>query len=708
NCGCGRHEHHDHDGGCGCGHQEHHDHDEGCGCGHQEHHDHDEGCGCGHQEHHDHDEGCGCGHQEHHDHDGGCGCGHQEHHDHDGGCGCGHGDGCGCGHDHGDAQVSRLDLWLLGGAIALFLISFLPVGNFALPLLLAATLLAGYRLFWDGIRALPRGGLDEMTLMLIAVAAAFAIGEYREAVIVTVLFRIGQYFEALAVSRSRRDIEALTKIRPETANLLVDGEYVSSPAAEIPVGSTILIRAGERVPLDCVVLSGETMLDTSALTGESVPRPAAPGDRVLSGMVNAEGAVTCRTVNAFEDSAASRILQMVQDSAAKKGNAEKMISRFARVYTPAVVAAAVLLAVLPPLLGLGDWGTWISRSLVFLVASCPCALVISIPLSYFAGVGACSKKGVLVKGSKYIELLAKPVNVVLDKTGTLTTGRLKVTKVESLSQLDEKEILRLAAIGESGSSHPMAQAVTASQGGVSLEGVSELKEITGKGVAFSLDGKQYYCGSRRLLEAQGIPLEDLPQANIYLADKSRVLGCILVSDEVRDDAAETIRRLKEAGVQRTVMLTGDSEAAALAIQAQSGVDEIHAGLLPEDKVRYLEEIRRSGVTVFAGDGMNDAPVLSMADVGVAMGLGTDVAIEAADAVLVSDRLGALADGIRLAKRTSSTARFNMVFALGIKAVVLVLGACGLAQMWMAVFADVGVAVLAILNATRLLRTKRNR
>lgn len=640
-----------------------------------------------------------CGH-EHRHHDG-CGCGHDhEHHHHD---------GCGCGHDHEHVKTSKADLWLIAGAVALFILALFPLPEaVCMALLAASVLLAGYKLFWQGFKGLFRGSLDEMTLLFIAAAAAFVIGEHREAAVVTILFRVGQYLEELAVARSQRDIAALTRIRPETANLLSGGEYIETPAEDIPVGSEILIRAGEKVPLDCVVLSGETTLDTSALTGESEPRPAAAGDSLLSGMVNAEGAIVCRTTNAFEDSAASRIIQMVQESSAKKGRAEKMISRFARVYTPAIVAAALLLAVLPPLLGFGPWSQWIGRSLVFLVASCPCALVISIPLSFFAGVGACSRKGVLVKGSRYMEMLARPVNVVFDKTGTLTTGRLEVTEVVSLSDMGEEEILRLAAVGESGSSHPMAQAVTARQGTVDLTGVSEVREVAGKGVSFLVDGVQYFCGSQKLLSWAGIPAQGLPEANIYLADEKRVLGCLRVRDVLRDDAGETLKKLKAMGVQKTVMLTGDSEAAAREIQAQSGVDEIHSGLLPEDKVRHLEQIKKTGVTVFVGDGMNDAPVLSMADVGVAMGLGTDAAIEAADAVLLSDRLGALADGIRLARRTRGIARFNIAFALGIKAVVLVLGACGLAQMWMAVFADVGVSVIAVLNATRLLGKGKGR
>ncbi|MCI5801198.1 MAG: cadmium-translocating P-type ATPase [Oscillospiraceae bacterium] len=668
------------------------EHTETEGCGHEE------GCGCGH-EHHGHEEGCGCGH-EHHDHGDGCGCGH-EHHGHGDGC------GCGCGHDHEHVSTTGIDLWLIAGSVLLFGLSFLPVGGAVRVVLLAGSvLLAGYKLFWQGLKGLFRGSLDEMTLLLIAAAAAFVIGEQREAAIVTILFRIGQHLEELAVARSKRNIEALTKIRPETANLLRDGEYTETPAEDVPVGSEILVRAGEKVPLDCVVLSGETTLDTSALTGESVPRPASAGDTLLSGMVNAEGAVVCRTVSAFEDSAASRIIQMVQESSAKKGKAEKMISRFARVYTPAVVIAALFLAVLPPLLGFGSWSQWIGRSLVFLVASCPCALVISIPLSFFAGVGACSKKGVLVKGSRYMELLARPVSVVFDKTGTLTTGKLEVTEIISLSGMAEEGILRLAAIGESGSTHPMAQAVLARQGETGLSGAGNFREITGKGVSFSVDGANYFCGSRKLLKAQGIPEEGLPEANIYLADETRALGCIRVKDVLRDDAKETLERLKAMGVRRTVMLTGDSEGAAREIQAQSGVDEFHAGLLPEDKVKYLEQIRSEGTTVFVGDGMNDAPVLAMADVGVAMGLGTDAAIEAADAVLISDRLGSLADGIGLARRTKSIARFNIVFALGIKAAVLILGACGLAQMWLAVFADVGVSIIAVLNSSRILRSQK--
>ncbi len=701
-CGCG-HEHHGYEH-CGCGHG-HHEHDH-CGCGH-EHHGH-EHCGCGH-EHHGH-EHCGCGHEHHHEHGAGCSCGL----DHDislescidDGCSC----GCGCGHDHDHGHSEKGSPWIpIGIAAGLAVVGMLPfLPGFAGNLLLtAACILAGWPLFRAGLNGMIRFHLDETALLLIAAVAAIALGEFREAALVVILFRLGNQLENLAIARSKKNIAALTKIRPETANLLADGTVQEVSAKSVPVGSVILIKPGERVPLDAVIESGESSLDTAAITGESLPRETKAGDKVLSGMINRDGALQCRTVSSFSDSTASRIIQLVEESSVKKGQTEKLISKFARYYTPIIIVLALALTFLPPLLGQGPVSMWLQRALVFLVASCPCALVISIPLSFFAGIGAGSRRGILVKGSKSMEILAKLHSAVFDKTGTLTTGHLTVTEVHSLDEsLSEEELLHLCAVGESFSSHPMAQAVVEHYGKADSSAVSDYQELSGMGVRFSLKGKAYLCGGTRLLNANGIDTASLPEANIYLAQDGRVLGYLTVADTLRDDAKEVLSQLKKLGLRRTVMLTGDNAATAEKIRLACGADTVKADLLPHQKVEEMEKIKADGPALFVGDGMNDAPVLAMADVGVAMGLGTDAAIEAADVVLVADRLSGLVDAIKLSRRTLSIARFNIVFALGVKAVVLLLGALGHAAMWMAVFADVGVSILCVLNSTRILASKK--
>ena len=713
-CGCG-HDHHEHKH-CGCGHEHHHE-QKHCGCGHK-HHGH-EHCGCGH-EHHGH-EHCGCGH-EHHEHKH-CGCGHG-HHEHGDGCSCGLDHdislesciddgcscGCGCVHDHDHGHSEKGSPWIpIGIAAGLAVVGMLPfLPGFAGNLLLtAACILAGWPLFRAGLKGMIRFHLDETALLLIAAVAAIALGELREAALVVILFRLGNQLENLAIARSKKNIAALTKIRPETANLLTDGTVQEVSAKSVPVGSVILIKPGERVPLDAVIESGESSLDTAAITGESLPRETKAGDKVLSGMINRDGALQCRTVSSFSDSTASRIIQLVQESSAKKGQTEKLISKFARYYTPIIIVLALALTFLPPLLGQGPVSMWLQRALVFLVASCPCALVISIPLSFFAGIGAGSRRGILVKGSKSMEILAKLHSAVFDKTGTLTTGRLTVTEVHSLDEsISEEELLHLCAVGESFSSHPMAQAVVEHYGKADPSAVSDYQEISGMGVRFSLKGKAYLCGGTRLLNANGIGTASLPEANIYLAQDGRVLGYLTVADTLRDDAKEVLSQLKKLGLRRTVMLTGDNAATAAKIRLACGADTVKADLLPHQKVEEMEKIKADGPALFVGDGMNDAPVLAMADVGVAMGLGTDAAIEAADVVLVADRLSGLVDAVKLSRRTLSIARFNIVFALGVKAVVLLLGALGHAAMWMAVFADVGVSILCVLNSTRILASKK--
>jgi len=617
-------------------------------------------------------------------------------------------------HSHGGEQISSLKqdiISVIAAAVVAVAAYFTPYATpypaVQIALYLAAILIAGLPVFREGIKGIFHLQLEEMALMTIAVTAACIIGEFPEAMLVTVLFRLGEILEDLAVSRSRREVEAITKIIPENANLLgADGAATVVGAKELALGSKILIKSGERVPVDCRILSGSSSLDTSSLTGESIAREVSPGELCLSGSINLGGSLVCETVSTFADSTAAKIVEMVRDSAAQKGNTERFITRFARVYTPLVILAAVLLAVAAPLLGLGTFTMWLSRALVLLVASCPCALVISIPLSFFAGIGACSKNGVLVKGSKYMEALAQADTVVFDKTGTLTTGALSVDTVTAARNSSREEVLRLSALCESYSNHPIAKAVVSAHGAVDTAEVEECRELTSYGMRAVLkNGDVLLCGSRRLMERFDVPMDGLPEANVYLARGGAALGAVSVCDSPRPDAADTILELKELGIRRTVMLTGDGGAAAEKTRALVGLDEARHDLLPADKVENFAEIKKTsaGKTIYVGDGINDAPVLAAADAGVAMGLASDAAIETADVVLLSDKLRSLPQAIRITRRVTRLARFNVAFALTVKALVFVLTVFGMATMWMAVFADVGVSILAVLNATRALR-----
>ena len=615
---------------------------------------------------------------------------------------------CGCSRERGGEDGSRKrDILAIAGAIVIAVPAFIiGEGIGRLVLMLTAILLVGFPIFLQGIKNIFKLDLEELSLLTIAVTAACIIGEYPEALLVTLLFRIGEMLEDIAVSRSRREVEAITKIIPENANLILpDRKIKIVNARELIPGEQILIKSGERVPVDGIVISGESSLDTSSLTGESAPREVLAGEIVLSGSVNIGGVLTVETTSAFENSTAARIIEMVKDAAARKGNTERMISRFARVYTPIVITVSLLVSVLPPLLGFGTFAQWIGRSLVFLVASCPCALVISVPLSFFAGIGAASKQGMLIKGSRYIEALAKAECVVFDKTGTLTEGKLSVSEVEAVEGYSADEMLRLAAICETYSNHPIAQAIVQHVGEVYSANAVHIEEITAYGISAEIDGDTVLCGSARLMEREGIAVEALESANVYVARAGRLLGAIRLFDNPRNDAKAAVDALRSIGVTRAVMLTGDSRPAAEKTGEILELDEVQAELLPEDKVESLQRIRagHSGKTVFVGDGVNDAPVLAVADVGVAMGFGSDSAIEAADVVLLSDRLSLLPQAIRIAKRTSSIARFNICFALAIKLAVFALAFFGIAQMWMAVFADVGVSIIAVMNATRALR-----
>ena len=685
---CGHGHEHDHSA---CGHDHGHGHDHSA-CGHDHGHGHDHSA-CGHDHGHDHDHSA-CGHG--HDHSA-CGCGHDHDHDHEHGCACGH------DHSHGPEAPK----WVFPAAVALFALGLvfehvlhLPVWASAVSHGLAAVL-SGYGVFIDGVKNLVKLNFTENVLMSIAVIVAFCLGEFGEAAAVAILFNLGERAEEIAESRSRRSITALTEMRPDTARVLRGGaEQIVSPAT-VAVDEMVAVNPYERIPLDGVIAEGSSYIDNAALTGESVPVEVAPGDSVLSGGVNGSARLVLRVTRAFEDSTASRILRMIEESSARKSNAEKLITRFARVYTPIVLVLAILVAVLPPLLGLGAFTVWLYRALTMLVASCPCALVISVPLGFFAGIGAESKIGMLIKGGKYLEALAKTDAVVLDKTGTITTGTLSVSSVWTAEGVSEQALLKLAASAEALSTHPVAKAIRAAAG--DAPEAEEIREIAGRGIEAVVGGKRILAGRSTFLQENGVDVSQLPACTVAIAADGRAVGGIVLADTVKPDSAAAIADMKKTGVREVVMLTGDNETAAQAVAAQVGVTDYRAGLLPQDKAKAVEAMQ--GRRVFVGDGVNDAPVLAAADCGVAVGLGSQAAIETADAVLSSGSLALLPRAIRLARRSMNVIRFNIVFALATKAAVILCIPFGFVPMWVGVFADVGVTALTVLNTMRILRFK---
>ena len=639
--------------------------------------------------------------------------GSHEHHDRHDRC---HGGGCDHEHEHshshGHGKKGKIKNILLAASIALgaaaLVLHLLSAGAAAhwtvFALSLAATLAAGYDVFLKGFKNAFRLRIEETVLITVAVIAAFFLGEYVEAAMVTILFSIGEFIEDLAVGKSRRDIEKLSQIRPDNATLLEGGKEITVPADSVKIGSSILIKPHERIPLDGVVISGSSSLDLSALTGESLPQSAGAGSEVLSGAMNGEGLLTLRTTKEFGDSTATRILRLVEDAAAKKGQREKLITRFANIYTPIVVGLAFLIAVLPPLLGLGSFSEWIYRALVVLVASCPCAIVISVPLSYYSGIGAGSRMGVLIKGSKYLEVLAKADAFVFDKTGTLTTGKITVSDVYACGGFSKKEVLSLAAACEKYSTHPIAVAIKekSAESEIALSGY---REIAGCGTSAIYNGKELLCGNSKLL-SQGVPEELRGKNAVYLIYGGKLIGALEISDALRPEAKDVLSQLDSLGIKKKLMLTGDAELNAAQTQKQLGSIEYRAELMPQDKLSEITKIQESGSAVcFVGDGINDAPVLSKSDCGIAMGLGSEAAIEAADAVLSSGDLSALPKAIRLARKTINTIRTNIIFALAVKAAVIALASLGMAQMWMSVLADTGVCVACVLYTARLLKIR---
>lgn len=571
----------------------------------------------------------------------------------------------------------------------------------------------GYDIVYKAARNISHGQVfDENFLMMIATFGAFGVREYSEAVAVMLFYQVGELFQGYAVGKSRQSISAMMDICPEYANIEADGKLTQVDPDDVEVGSVIVVKPGERIPLDGIVLEGESFIDTAALTGESVPRKAAVGDEIISGCVNGSGTLKVQTTKEFDDSTVAKILELVENASSKKAKVENFITRFAKYYTPVVTIGAVLLAILPPLILGGGWGTWIERACIFLVISCPCALVISVPLGFFGGIGAASKVGVLVKGSNYLEAVAEMTTIVFDKTGTLTKGEFKVSEILP-QQGGSEELLELAALAEGYSNHPIAGSIREACGKeLDMNRVTDAKEVAGQGIRVLVDGREVLVGNEKLMKENAISYDPCKSTGtvVYVAREGTFAGSIVISDTVKEGAKEAIASMKKVGVKKCVMLTGDRKEAAGNVAAELGIDEVHAELLPGDKVSEVERLLTTQgekeKLAFVGDGINDAPVLGRADVGIAMGsMGSDAAIEAADVVLMDDDIRKIASVVRISRKTLAIVKQNIVFALGVKVIVLLLGAFGMANMWEAVFADVGVSVIAILNAMRALKAK---
>ena len=665
---------------------------------------------CGHDHpHQHHHEVCGCcGHDQHyHSHEGPACCGHAhaEHRHENHGCSC-------CGHDHHHgAEDSRRELVVLALGAVLLVAGELLKGTPSRAVLLAAFLLVAFDVLVEAIKNIRRGEIfGESFLMTIAGIGAVCIGEIPEGVLVFLLYRLGEYLQDKAVASSRKSISALLDVRPDRANLVRDGQVTEVDARTVPVGSRILVRPGEKVPLDGVVREGTSQLDTSALTGESLPREAAPGQTVMAGCINISGALELQVEKSFGESTASKILEMVEHASEKKAPSEKFITRFARIYTPIVVGAAALLAVIPPLAGLMTWESAIYSALCFLAISCPCSLVISVPLSFFAGIGRASREGVLVKGGNHLDTLARAEIVAFDKTGTLTAGHFSVYRCVPAPGVTQEALLALAAKAECRSTHPLAQSITAAWGKtVDAGAVTAYQELSGYGVCATVDGQEILAGKEAHLTSRGIrvpALETGAATAVHVAVDGVYQGAVLLRDAPKPDAEKAIRELKAMGIRETAMLSGDSLSAAQEIGRELGLDTAVGQLLPGDKLQELERLRghlsSKGKLVYAGDGINDTPVLAAADIGVAMGgLGADAAIETADVIIMGDEPSKIPAGIRIARRTRRIATENIVFSIAFKSAVMLLSVFGMVELWAAVFADVGVCMICVLNTLRV-------
>lgn len=582
--------------------------------------------------------------------------------------------------------------WILGG---IYLVPYIIIG---------------YDIIIKAARNISHGQVfDENFLMMIATFGAFGVKEFEEAVAVMLFYQVGELFQGYAVGKSRQSISEMMDICPEYANIEENGELKQVDPDDVEIGSIIVIKPGEKVPLDGVIIEGNSMLDTAALTGESVPRSAKAGDEIVSGCVNGSGTLKVKTTKAFEDSTVAKILELVENASSKKARVENFITRFAKYYTPVVTIAAVIIAIIPSIIT-GNWGDWITRACIFLVISCPCALVISVPLGFFSGIGSASRIGVLVKGSNFLEAVAEVTTIVMDKTGTLTKGEFKVSEIVA-SGISEERLLEIAAYGESFSTHPIAASIKeAYDNKIDTDRIKDVKEISGHGVELLFDGKEALVGNGKLLKSHNISYEEHKSGGtvVYVAYDNTFVGAIVISDTIKDGAKEAVADMKKVGVKNVVMLTGDRQKAAEEVAKELGIDTVYSELLPSDKVQKVEELLASKTgkekVAFVGDGINDAPVLTRADVGIAMGsMGSDAAIEAADIVLMDDDVRKIASTVKIARKTLGVVKQNIVFALGVKFIVLILGALGVANMWEAVFADVGVSVIAILNSMRVLK-----
>lgn len=590
---------------------------------------------------------------------------------------------------------------------------FMDIWWICLLLYIVPYLVIGYDIIFKAVRNIFNGQVfDENFLMCVATFGAFGIGEYSEAVAVMLFYQVGELFQSYAVNKSRQSITELMDICPEYANIEVDGSLKQVDPDDVNVGDIITVKPGERIPLDGIIIKGTSMIDTSALTGESVPRKAEEGSEVISGCVNGSGTICVEVTKEFDDSTVSKILELVENASSKKAKVENFITKFARYYTPIVVIAAVILAILPPLILGSGWASWIKRACIFLVISCPCALVISVPLSFFGGIGAASKNGILIKGSNYLESLSNMKTVVFDKTGTITKGEFKVQKLIP-SGLSENELLELAAYAEGYSDHPISKSIKEAYGKkIDLSKVDKAQEISGHGIKVKVNGKEVYAGNEKLMVKQEIPFESCQETGtvVYLSVEGKYVGCILISDAIKEGTSEALKSLKGLGITKTIMLTGDRKHVGESVASELKIDEVYTELLPSEKVSKVEELLKSSdknnKLAFVGDGINDAPVLMRSDIGIAMGsMGSDAAIEAADVVLMDDDIRKIPLVVRISVKTMRIVKENIVFALGVKLLVLLLGALGAANMWEAVFADVGVSVIAIINATRTLKIK---
>ena len=636
-----------------------------------------------------------------------CGCGHEHEHEHAHPeietCGCDH-----C-HEHEKDENKALPIIITVLCAAAIGISFLPFfGSTVRNIILTAVILiSGMPVFINAVKSISKLRIDESILLVIAVIAAFLLGEYFEAAVVSVLFRIGELMEDFASDRSRKSIEAIFGIVSDTANLVLpDGTLKKVDAEDIKVGDTVAVLPHETVPVDGVVVDGEGEADASALTGESLPVHFGEGSLLRSGMINGSVTVKIKASAERAQSSAARIVEMVEQAARKKGEAQRAVATFAKYYTPAIIAAAVLIAVVPSLVT-GEWRSWIYRSLILLVASCPCAVVLSAPLAFFSSMGAAAKNGMIIKGSRYIEALAKADTVVFDKTGTLTTGELRVGEVYACENYTREDVISLAAKCEYYSTHPIAKAIVAENGETDISGVDGFTEIAGGGTGAQAPEGSILCGGERLMTVREIDISSLPKAPVYVALNGKAVGAIEIDGEVRNTAPETVRKLRRLGITKTVILTGDSAEQAKKVCEQCGVDEYKSGLLPDEKLSEFEEIKKgSKGIVYVGDGINDAPVLAASDVGVAMGLGTQAAGEAADVILTNSDLSRLSDTIYQSKRTMKILKSNIAFAIIVKFIVIALGIAGIAPMWSAIFADVGTMILCVMNSARLMKVKR--